>query len=142
VQRGLRSGGMDIPDDKTQAKYDRSYQKMIAFVGELHKAGIRVVPGTDAMAGFTLHRELELYVQAGMTPAEALMAATRVSAEVARVERERGQIAPGYDADLVLIDGDPTADISAIRNIALVISRGEAITKAWVSSRLCRRSQF
>jgi imidazolonepropionase-like amidohydrolase len=76
------------------------------------------------VAGFTLQRELELYVQAGLTPAQTLQVATWNGARYARVLGERGSIEPGKLADLILIDGDPTSDIAAIRKVALVI-KGE-----------------
>ena len=128
LQRQFRSAEMDIPDEATARRYDRSYGKMVEFVGRLHEAGVTVLPGTDAIAGFTLHRELELYVQAGMTPVEALQSATSVAARVARLGADRGRIAPGYRADLVLVDGDPTTDIGAMRRIALVLTQGGVLT--------------
>ena len=121
IQRGLRSAEMKIPDDATAERYNRSYAKMIEFVGRMHRAGVPIVPGTDAIPGFTLQRELELYVQAGMTPGEALQSATWTSAKVARVLDDRGSIEVGKRADLVLIDGDPIANIADIRKVALVM---------------------
>jgi hypothetical protein len=121
IQRGLRSAEIKIPDDATAERYNRSYAKMIEFVGRMHRAGVPIVPGTDAIPGFTLQRELELYVQAGMTPAEALQSATWTSAKVARVLDDRGTIEAGKRADLVLIDGDPVANIADIRKVALVL---------------------
>lgn len=124
VQRSLRVAEFDIPDDATAARYNRSYEKMVEFVGRMYRAGITIVPGTDAVAGFTLQRELELYVQAGMTPAQALQSATWTASRIARAG-DRGVIAPGKRADLILIDGDPTANIADIRKVALVI-KGDA----------------
>jgi hypothetical protein len=132
VQRGLRTGGMKIPDDATAARYKASYDKMIEFIGRMHRAGIDLVAGTDAMAGFTLHSELELYVKAGLTPAQALQVATRNGAKYSGVAHERGHIAPGKVADLVLVEGDPTQNISDIRKVALVITQGHAISPAQV----------
>ena len=130
LQRRFRTADMDIPDDATAARYNKSYEKMVQFVGLLHKAGITVVPGTDALAGFTLHSELELYVKAGMTPAEALQSATWTSAGVGRVQHDRGKIAEGMAADLVIVDGDPTKDIGAIRKAVLVMGQGKVVYPA------------
>jgi hypothetical protein len=121
IQRARRSAEMNIPDDATAAKYKRSYAKLIEFTGRAHKAGVPIVAGTDEMVGFTLQRELELYVQAGLTPAEALQTATWNGAKYAGVLDDRGSIAPGKRADLVLIDGDPTSRITDVRNVVMVL---------------------
>ena len=122
VKRGFYAGDMDIPDDATEARYRASHDKLVEFVGRMYKAGVPIVAGTDDFAGFTLHRELELYVQAGMTPAQALQVATWNGAKYSRVLDDRGSIAVGKRADLILIDGDPTANISDIRKVSLVIT--------------------
>ena len=99
---------------------------MIEFVGRMYKAGIPIVAGTDALPGFTLQRELELYVQAGMTPAQALQVATYNGAKYSRVLEDRGVIMQGKRADMILVDGDPTKNISDIRQIALVVKGDKA----------------
>ncbi|MBZ4039275.1 amidohydrolase family protein [Novilysobacter selenitireducens] len=126
LQRNLRVAQMKIPDDATAATYEKSYEKLVAFVGLMHEAGIPIVAGTDEMPGFTLQRELELYVQAGLTPGESLQTATWNAAKVAGVLEDRGTIAPGKRADLILVDGDPTADIAAIRQVAMVL-KGDTV---------------
>jgi hypothetical protein len=126
VQRGLRVAEMDIPDDATAAVYEKSYAKMIDFVGRMYRAGVPLVAGTDDLPGFTLQRELELYVQAGLTPSQVLQVATWNGARYARVLDDRGSITQGKRADLVLFDGDPTKDISDIRKVALVLKDGDA----------------
>lgn len=126
VQRGLKVAEFDIPDDATAARYNRSYDKMVEFVGRMYKAGVPILAGTDGMPGFTLQRELELYVKAGMTPAQALQVATWNGAKYSRTLRDRGSIEVGKRADLILVDGDPTTNISDLRNIALVIKNGTA----------------
>jgi hypothetical protein len=136
LQRQFRVAEMNIPDDATAARYNKSYERMVEFIGRLHKAGITVLPGTDATPGFTLHRELELYVQAGMTPAEALQSATSVAAKAARVDADRGDLAVGKLADLVLVDGDPTRDIRAIRKVALVLTQGRVVSPTAVYGEL------
>lgn len=121
VQRGFRVAEFNIPDDATAALYDKSYARMVEFVGRMYKAGVPLVAGTDGLPGFTLQRELELYVQAGLTPAQALQVATWNGAKYSKVLDDRGSIMPGKRADLILIDGDPTTNISDIRKVALVI---------------------
>jgi cytosine/adenosine deaminase-related metal-dependent hydrolase len=126
VQRGLRVAEMKIPDDATAARYEKSYARMVEFIGRLYRAGVPLVAGTDGTPGFTLQRELELYVQAGLTPSQALQVATWNGAKYARVLDDRGSIEVGKRADLVLFDGDPTTDISDIRKVALVLKDGSA----------------
>jgi Amidohydrolase family len=126
VQRGFKVAEFDIPDDATAARYNKSYDKMVDFVGRMYRAGVPILAGTDGLAGFTLQRELELYVKAGMTPAQALQIATWTGAKYARVLDDRGSIAVGKRADLILVDGDPTTSIADIRQVALVIKNGTA----------------
>ena len=127
VQRGFRSGGMDIPDEATQRTYEKSYLAMVDFIGRLHRAGVPLVAGTDAMAGFTLQRELELYTMAGIPANEVLQIATRNGARYSGLENERGRIATGFVADLALVDGDPTKDITALRRMVSVVTQGKHI---------------
>lgn len=99
----------------------------------LKAAGVPILAGTDAMNpgtvhGASLHRELELLVAAGLTAPEALAAATSVPAAAFGLS-DRGQIAPGRRADLVLLDGDPTTDIKATRRIAGVWKQGHEVDR-------------
>jgi imidazolonepropionase-like amidohydrolase len=121
VRRGFLAGQMKIPDDATAARYEKSYAKMIEFTGRMYRAGIPLVAGTDDIPGFTLQRELELLVEAGLTPSQALQVATWNGARFARVLDDRGVILQGKRADLVLADGDPTKNIADIRKLVLVI---------------------
>lgn len=94
-------------------------------VRALSEQGVSIVAGTDgAVPGFSLLRELELYVQAGLTPLQAIQSATTVAARAAGRERETGTVAPGLRADLVVLDADPLADISAVRTTRFVVSQG------------------
>ncbi len=126
VRRGFLSGQMKIPDEKTHQRYEKSYAGMIEFVGRLYEAGVPLVAGTDDIPGFTLQRELELYVEAGLTPSQALQIATYNGAKYSRVLDDRGVISPGRRSDLILVDGDPTKNISDIRKVALVIKGDKA----------------
>ena len=127
LRRSFRTSTMIIPDDKTAKRYDASYKKMIEFVGLLYRAGVPLVAGTDALAGFTLHSELALYVKAGLTPAQAIQIATYNGAKYSNTLSDRGTIAAGKLADLILVDGDPTRNIEDIRKVAAVITRGKLI---------------
>ncbi len=130
-QREWRTNSMDVTD-KNAAGYRQSWERVLQFVGRMHAAGIPFVAGTDEIAGFTLHRELELYVQAGLAPAEALRIATWNGAQYTGLLDQLGSIERGKKADLILIDGDPTRDISAIRRISLVMKEGVAFYPAEV----------
>jgi imidazolonepropionase-like amidohydrolase len=100
-------------------------QTLLAIIGALHRAGVPIVAGTDmAVPGYSLHRELELYVQAGMTPMEAIQAATLQSARAMGLERESGTLRPGLRADVLVVDGDPLSRIADTRNVRLVIANG------------------
>ncbi len=100
----------------------------------LHAAGVPLLAGTDAgnpgtTHGASLHGELELLVRAGLSPIEALRAATATPARIFALA-DRGRIAPGMRADLLLVDGDPTLDITATRSIAAVWKNGFAVGRA------------
>jgi imidazolonepropionase-like amidohydrolase len=123
VQRGLRGGGLPVPEGMDQ-RYRDSFRAFLAMIAMMHRAGIPIVPGTDALAGFALHHELELYEQAGIPANEVMQIATIVSARVARREADLGSIAPGKLADLVLVDGDPAARVRDIRNVEMVMKDG------------------
>lgn len=123
LRRGLLGGGLPAPGGLDQ-RYRDSYRRMLDLVRAMHEAGVTLVAGTDCMAGFCLHRELELYVEAGIPAAEVLRIATLGAATVARRADRLGRIAPGLLADLILVDGDPLADISAIRRVSQVMKDG------------------
>lgn len=123
VRRSLLAGGLSPPEGKDQ-RYRDSAQALLRMIKRLHDSGIPLVAGTDAMAGFTLHRELELYVEAGIPAPEVLQIATLGSARVMKRDADNGSIAPGKLADMVLVDGDPTRNISDIRRPVLVIKDG------------------
>lgn len=101
------------------------FSKDIAIVGALHRAGIPIVAGTDqSVPGHSLHREIELYVQAGFTPMEAIQAATIVPARVMGLDKELGTIEKGKRGDLILLTADPLADIHNGRQVEYVITNG------------------
>jgi imidazolonepropionase-like amidohydrolase len=128
VRRGLLSSSLDITADNA-ARYAASADALLAMIAALHRAGVTLVAGTDALTGFTLHRELELYGRAGIPTADVLRLATIGAARVVGVETELGRIAPGYRAEMVLLDGDPLADLSALRRVSLTL-RGNRYYRA------------
>jgi len=123
VRRGLLSAGLTPPSGMEQT-YGQSFAKMVELVGVMYRAGIPIESGTDSMVGFALHRELELHVQAGIPAARVLQDATLNAARIMSMDRELGSITPGKLADLALIDGDPTANISDVRKTVLVVKNG------------------
>ncbi len=105
-----------------------NYQAAVEAVRELDQAGVPILAGSDApnpgtTYGASIHREMELLVEAGLEPVEALTAATSAPAEYFGLD-DRGRIAPGMRGDLVLVEGDPTADILATRAIVGVWKGG------------------
>jgi hypothetical protein len=118
----------------------RDYESARVSVQKLKQAGVVILAGTDApnpgtAHGAAMHRELELLVEAGLTPSEALAAATSATARVFSL-KDRGRIAVGQRADLLLVDGDPTRDIRATRAIAGVWKGGHAIDRAAFAARV------
>ena len=124
VRRGFLAGDLDINEDNEKA-YAKSADATLRLIKKLFDAGIRLVPGTDAIAGFTLHRELELYVKAGIPNAEVLKIATVNSARIAG-QTNVGSIEIGQTADLILLEGNPLENISDIRKVSLVM-KGERL---------------
>jgi imidazolonepropionase-like amidohydrolase len=120
-------GRIQRADDSPQARATgRAFHaKSLALTGAAHRAGVRVLVGSDYLAaGPAVHREMQLLVQAGLSPAEALRAATRAPAEYFGVQDHYGQIAPGAVADLVLLDADPLRDIANTQRIRAVVFAG------------------
>lgn len=104
-----------------------------AAIRQLKTAGVPILAGSDApnagtAHGASIHRELELLVEAGLTPIEALRAATSVPAARFGLT-DRGRIEPGLRADLLLVKGDPTTDITATRNIVAVWKKGVRVDR-------------
>ena len=104
---------------------EKAVQKDIAIVGALHHAVIPIIAGTDqTVPGHSLYREIELYVQAGFTPMEAIQSATIVPARVMGLDKELGTVEVGKRADLVIVDANPLESIHNIRKVEFVITNG------------------
>ena len=126
TERGFRSGGFAVPKDLTRADYRASWAKMVALLGRMHKAGVPIVAGTDG-SGIEIVRELEIYQQAGFTPAEALAAATIEPARLVGQDKHTGSIKVGKTADLVLVDGDPSTRLGDLRQTRVVMLDGRLL---------------
>jgi hypothetical protein len=122
-RREAFAGGLPVTGDEDRT-YRASFQAMLAMTARLYRAGVPLVIGTDGIQGLMLHRELELWVQAGIPPEKVLQIATLEAARVARVATERGSITPGKLADLALFEGNPARAISDIRHPQIVIKDG------------------
>jgi Amidohydrolase family len=102
-----------------------NWQVIMATLRALHTAGIPMVAGTDqAIPGYSLHREIELYVEAGFSPLEALQAATIVAARALGVEKESGTLEVGKRGDVLLLNADPLADIHNSRAVWRTVAAG------------------
>ena len=124
TERGFRLGGFAVPKDLTRADYRASFAMMKTLLAAMHRASVPIVAGTDGV-GLELVRELEIYVEAGLTPADALAAATIEPARLLKVEGRTGAIAVGKTADVVLVDGDPSKRIGDLRNTRVVMMDGK-----------------
>jgi imidazolonepropionase-like amidohydrolase len=108
-----------------------SFTSFLQTVHVLHEAGVPIVAGTDqAVPGYSVDREIELYVKAGFTPMEAIQAATLVSARAMGMEKDSGTIEPGKRADVILVDGNPLENISDIRKVSAVFAAGRMFQPA------------
>jgi imidazolonepropionase-like amidohydrolase len=123
VLRAAYTGGLPVTEQNDQL-YKDSYEAMLRMTKRMYDAGIPILAGTDATAGFMLHRELELEVKAGIPPAKALQIVTMNAARLLKQENELGSIAPGKLADFVLVEGNPAEHISDIRRCRLVVKNG------------------
>jgi hypothetical protein len=114
--------------------YSAGFQRLLEVLLRLHQLGVPLWPGTDDVTGVSLHRELELYVAAGISAGEALAIATARSALHLGRGETHGVLEAGRVADFILVDGDPTEDISAIRRLALTVVEGRAVVPARIFS--------
>ncbi|HWW73963.1 MAG TPA: amidohydrolase family protein, partial [Pyrinomonadaceae bacterium] len=114
-------------DPFTWSFFERLRAENLANTARAKKGGVLVVAGSDAVAGLHGHnpREIEWLVKAGLTPAEALRAATVDAAQLLGLEGKAGEIRPGAFADLVAVAGDPTKDINAVEHVLFVMKGGK-----------------
>jgi hypothetical protein len=125
-ERGFLSTSTPPTPEVSRDRMRASFAKLVALVGELAKRHVTILAGTDEV-GFELIRELELYVQAGMTPAEALATATINPATEFHMADRTGSLAKGKLAELALVDGDPSKNIGDLRQVELVMRDGRVM---------------
>jgi imidazolonepropionase-like amidohydrolase len=120
-----------VRNDTDAATAMRRVRESEAMVKALFDAGVPIVAGTDgALPGYSLLRSIEMYVDAGLTPMQAIESATRVPAESMGLGQDSGTIAPGKRADLIVLSADPLANIANIRKLRFVIANGRVLDPA------------
>jgi imidazolonepropionase-like amidohydrolase len=126
VQRGSKtaSQALDASDPATDKLYRASYANMVRMVKKLYDSGVQLVAGTDQNDGYALDRELEIYNLAGIPAARVLRMATLEAAQVMHEDKDFGSIAPGKVADVILVRGNPAANISDIWHVETVVKNG------------------
>jgi imidazolonepropionase-like amidohydrolase len=127
-------------DRNTNDTHTRGFKNMLKFIGMAKRAGARVVVGSHssvphAERGWAYQREMELFVESGMTPIEAIVAATMENARFFRSDDRLGSVEAGKLADLVLVEGDPTKEIGALRRIKRVMLNGKWVATAQYKDR-------
>ena len=142
MQEAVDLAPKDASYTKAAAGRTKMFNRFVQLVGLMRHAGVQVITGTDfgirpetvpypvPMPGVDLHDELKLFVEGGFTPMEALQAATLFPARILRVADRLGTVEAGKEADLVLLDADPLADIGNTRRIAAVVVRGVLLDAA------------
>ncbi len=108
-----------------EAAYRNAFPALMTLLKALYDAGVTILPGTDSLAGYLLHYELEVYVRAGIPAPEVLRMATLTSALVMGVNKDRGVIAGGKLADMIIVDGDPSVTIADIEKVDVTIKGGK-----------------
>lgn len=152
IPAAIRKTWTDPREDKKKqpeaalALLDREYEKDTYLVDRMERGGVPILAGTDTgqpytFPGYDLHRELQLLVQAGLTPLQALRSATILPAEYLDADESLGTIAQGHVADLVLLDADPLTDIRNTQKIAAVIVGGKYLSKSKLDTMLVHGRQ-
>lgn len=124
-----------VNDDKNTPLHKAALKTAMANLKKLHDAGVAIAFGTDSgatpfrIAGWAEHRELQLMVEAGMKPVEAIHSATAVNAEMLQLTGTTGTISEGEAADLVVLDADPSDDILNSERIAIVFHNGREVKR-------------
>jgi imidazolonepropionase-like amidohydrolase len=125
------AGTLSDEEQRALALRTRRYQGQKENVAKLIQLGVKIIAGTDA--GYAIYpfgdlvTELREMVSCGMAPIDAITAATSLAAKAFQIDRETGSLTPGLSADLLVVDGDPSADIEALRNVSGVVFKGQIV---------------
>ena len=125
--RGFLSAGLAPTPELSREEMRASFAKLKGLIPELNRRHIEILAGTDGI-GFELVRELELYVESGLTPADALATATIIPARAYHLGDQTGSVATGKLAELALINGDPSKSIADLRQVELIMRDGKMMT--------------
>lgn len=140
----LKNARVSMPQRMAEMK--RAFPTFLKMIGAMHRAGVSFLAGTDTtqihvVPGFSLHDELALLVQAGLTPLEALQSATIAPARFMEREKDLGTIEPGKFADMVLLEANPLDDINHTKKIAAVVLDGRYFPKGALKELLASASR-
>lgn len=124
AQRNAKRAWTDMSAPGDREAYAAAYRQVLATVREMHERGVLVIPGTDLGGGLSFHRELQLFVEIGMTPAQALRRASLDMAVYLGEDQQLGSIERGKLADFFLVPGDPTQDLRLLKAARMVVKDG------------------
>jgi imidazolonepropionase-like amidohydrolase len=132
AQRQIKTAGEALPagDAETDKLYRDSWANMVRMLKKMYDGGVQIVAGTDQGNGYALHREMEIYQEAGIPATKVLQIATIEAATLMKRDKELGSITPGKIADIILVNGDPASHIQDIRKIEAVIQSGSVLKPA------------
>ena len=147
IWKKSRIAQMQVLSPRDSELHARLLRKSMDLVAEMQKAGVRILAGTDAPApyvfpGSGLHDELQLLVESGLTPFEALQSATKSPAEFLHSAKDSGTVEKGKFADLVLLDGNPLDDIRNSRKIRAIILHGKLLDRSALDQLLAEVQSF
>jgi imidazolonepropionase-like amidohydrolase len=129
TRRYYVTGGLPLDGEK-RVRYKQSFGKMLELIKVLYDAKVRLVLGTDALAGLSFHHEMALFARAGVPNAAILRMATIEAARYLGLDKRQGSVTPGKLADLIVVDGDPLAQIGDIRKVVSAMRGGVVFQSA------------
>lgn len=138
-QRYRKRSFVTIRTPQDDADYQAGFRKVLETLKMLDDRGVQLLPGTDDVTGWSLQRELEVYVMAGIPAGKALRLSTLDAERYFKRDSQLGSIERGKLADVILVAGDPTADISKIRNVRMTMVGGVAYYPAEIYEHLSVR---